>query len=151
MSDHFAQPPTVAEFAAVLRDVLHDSEVWGSLSVIVRRRATGLLDRTLAANLGTPLPLDPCMEDDAMTDRMAAPQGERLAAVETQFQNVQDTLRGLTAMIAELRNEVTALRTAIDQAKGGMRVVMVLGSIFSAATVVNLWHWFGPTPPGGTH
>ena len=82
-----------------------------------------------------------------MTDHHAAdgrpPEGERIAALETE-------VAGLKQDVADLAREVRVTRAAIDQAGGGMKVLIWIGGLLLGGGALHLINGLGLFhPPTG--
>ena len=82
-----------------------------------------------------------------MTDRHVSdgrpPDGERIAALETE-------VAGLKQDVADLMHEVRTTRAAIDQAGGGMKVLMWIGGLILGGGALHFVNGLGLFhTPGG--
>ncbi|CAH1677692.1 hypothetical protein [Chelatococcus sp.] len=69
----------------------------------------------------------------------ARTQGERLSALEERVANVKDDVADLKASVASVRKDVTEIKDILTQAKGGWRVLVVIGGLAGSATTALLW------------
>jgi len=65
---------------------------------------------------------------------MPAPEGERIAALETAFKGMRDDM-------AELKKDVRSLVEAFNMGKGAARLVAKVGGILLLATAAAGWVW----------
>ena len=65
---------------------------------------------------------------------MPAPDGERIAALETAFKGLRDDM-------AELKRDVRSLVEAFNMGKGAARLIAKIGGIMLLATAAAGWLW----------
>ena len=76
---------------------------------------------------------------------MPAPDGERIAALETAF-------RGMRADMADLKRDVRTLVEAFNLGKGAARLIAKIGGILRLAAAAAGWLWdHAITPLLGKH
>jgi len=66
-------------------------------------------------------------------------QGERLSALEERVANVKDDVADLKKDVASVRRDVTEIKDILTQAKGGWRVLIVIGGLAGSMTTAVLW------------
>jgi chromosome condensin MukBEF ATPase and DNA-binding subunit MukB len=66
-------------------------------------------------------------------------QGERLSALEERVANVKDDVADLKKDVASVRRDVTEIKDILTQAKGGWRVLVVIGGLAGSMTTAVLW------------
>jgi hypothetical protein len=66
-------------------------------------------------------------------------QGERLSALEERVANVKDDVADLKKDVASVHKDITEIKDILTQAKGGWRVLVVIGGLAGTATSGALW------------
>jgi len=66
-------------------------------------------------------------------------QGERLSALEERVANVKDDVTDLKKDIASVHKDVAEIKDILTQAKGGWRVLIVIGGLAGSITTAILW------------
>jgi len=66
-------------------------------------------------------------------------QGERLSALEERVSNVKDDVTDLKKDIASVHKDVAEIKDILTQAKGGWRVLIVIGGLAGSITTAILW------------
>ena len=69
----------------------------------------------------------------------ACTQGERLSALEERVANVKDDVADLKKDVASVRKDVMEIKDILTQAKGGWRVLIVIGGLAGSMTTAVLW------------
>lgn len=66
-------------------------------------------------------------------------QGERLSALEERVDNVKDDVADLKKDVASVHKDVAEIKDILTQAKGGWRVLIVIGGVAGSMTTALLW------------
>lgn len=91
---------------------------------------TGSYERDIGALQATVAMLAGAMKDQAaLHERMMRQQHEQYVALIEDFKKM---VEGANGQIVELRKEVILLKSMVDQAKGGWKILMGIGTISAA-------------------